>query len=239
MRMSRTALLLRLLLIAMAVSALASLGAWQLRRGHEKQALLDDYAHALAAEPQALTQAPPPRAGALMWPVAVQGRYVAGHDLLLDNQVQDGRVGYDVWTPLQLDDGRFALIDRGWIARGTMPDAPPEGVQTFKGLLRALPEPGLRLAADNCAGSDWPRVVEYPRAADIECLYRPLSPQAILPGLVLLSPEAPGGFVRRWQPAQDFPPQRHYGYAVQWFALALTLAVLSLYVLFKSKKPAA
>jgi cytochrome oxidase assembly protein ShyY1 len=43
--------------------------------------------------------------------------------------------------------------------------------------------------------------------------------------LVLLDPAEPDGYVRNWA-APGFPPMRHFGYAVQWFALALTLFVI-------------
>ena len=43
--------------------------------------------------------------------------------------------------------------------------------------------------------------------------------------LVLLDPGEPDGYVRKWT-APGFPPVRHVAYAVQWFALALTLAVI-------------
>ncbi len=37
----------------------------------------------------------------------------------------------------------------------------------------------------------------------------------------------PDGYVRTWSPP-GFPPMRHIGYAVQWFALALALLVIYL-----------
>jgi cytochrome oxidase assembly protein ShyY1 len=43
--------------------------------------------------------------------------------------------------------------------------------------------------------------------------------------LVLLDPGEPDGYARHWT-APGFPPMRHIAYAVQWFALALTLAVI-------------
>jgi len=43
--------------------------------------------------------------------------------------------------------------------------------------------------------------------------------------LVLLDAAQPDGYVRDWGPP-GFPPMRHLGYAVQWFALALTLFVI-------------
>jgi surfeit locus 1 family protein len=51
--------------------------------------------------------------------------------------------------------------------------------------------------------------------------------------LVLLDPREPDGYVRNWTPP-GFPPMRHIGYAVQWFALALTLAVI--YIVTNTRK---
>jgi len=44
---------------------------------------------------------------------------------------------------------------------------------------------------------------------------------------VLLDPAAPDGYRRNWRPS-DFGPERHIGYAFQWFALAVTLVILYL-----------
>src|SRR5260370_22993896 len=51
------------------------------------------------------------------------------------------------------------------------------------------------------------------------------SPWTRATDLVLLDPAEPDGSVRSWAPP-GFPPMRHIGYAVQWFALALTLLVI-------------
>jgi surfeit locus 1 family protein len=50
---------------------------------------------------------------------------------------------------------------------------------------------------------------------------------SLVPGLILLDPSAPDGFRRNWRPS-DFGPERHVGYAVQGFALAVTLVILYL-----------
>ena len=43
---------------------------------------------------------------------------------------------------------------------------------------------------------------------------------------MLLDPGAPDGFERDWRPALGFGPERHLGYAVQWFAFALVAVVM-------------
>jgi surfeit locus 1 family protein len=74
-------------------------------------------------------------------------------------------------------------------------------------------------------------VVLYPTPPEVECLLK----RPFVGGLLLLDPEAPGGYVREWTDF-GFPPQRHYGYAVQWFALAI--AALVVFVVVNRKRPA-
>jgi surfeit locus 1 family protein len=226
--------------LALAVGVLAGLGSWQVKRGLEKQALVADYARALFAAPDPLEKSTAVPPDALMKPVLARGRYVADRQLLMDNQVHAERAGYDVWTPLRLSSGGLVMIDRGWIAGSTHHEEiaaqlaaspPPSGEVELRGLLRALPEPALRLKTEPCAGKDWPRVVEYPQLADLRCLMD----DEPIDGVVLLDAAATGGFIRDWKPAQGFPPERHFGYAVQWYALALTLLVLSIFAM--RKKP--
>jgi len=62
--------------------------------------------------------------------------------------------------------------------------------------------------------------VDYQRLSAI--LGYPLQPVVIL-----LVPEAPEGYWRDWRPQfGGFGPERHRGYAVQWFALAVALIIL-------------
>jgi surfeit locus 1 family protein len=52
----------------------------------------------------------------------------------------------------------------------------------------------------------------------------------------LLDPAEPDGYARHWAPP-GFPPIRHIGYAVQWFALAAALLVI--YLIMNIKRTAA
>src|SRR5690606_23199654 len=139
--------------------------------------------------------------------------------ILLDNMPShSGRAGYHVVTPLQIEGG-WILVDRGWVPLGASRDILPEvsvdaGPRTFKGTLNTLPQAGLPLEnAASPADAPWPRVLSFPPHERLE---QELA-QPLLPGLVLLDADEPDGYERQWQARVGFDPQRHIGYAVQWF----------------------
>ena len=50
---------------------------------------------------------------------------------------------------------------------------------------------------------------------------------------MLLDASQAEGFERNWQARTNFGPQRHIGYAVQWFAFAFAAVVIYLLLSFK------
>ena len=221
-------------LTALALALFGSLGTWQLHRGAAKAQLLRDYG-AGAAAGLALSSVTPPAAGLAVARAAAAGHYLRGRDLLLDGQSHESRPGRHLWTPFQLADGAVLVVDRGWLALDASAGAPPE-VAEVRGFWRALPQPGLRLAGTNSCTvgapvgaplrrdgveQTFPLIVQYPTQAELECLLG----TRVLGGVLQLDAAAPGGYVRVWNDL-GFPPERHYGYAVQWFGLGLTALVL-------------
>lgn len=206
-----------------ALALLLSLGTWQLHRGQDKAAMLTHYAQAGEQAAVAFN----PKQVATMEPLHVQlsGHYDGQRQLLLDNQSNHQRPGYEVWTPLRLADGTLLLVNRGWIPQsGTRAEPPspvaPQGEQAITGYWRALSEPGMRLGQPTCArAAKYPQIVNYPKVTELQCIFG----EPVLNGEILLDAKADGGFVREWNFDNGFPPSRHYGYAAQWYALALTL----------------
>jgi surfeit locus 1 family protein len=47
----------------------------------------------------------------------VQGRWLPVAPVFLDNRQMDGRPGFFVLSPLQLDRGDVVLVQRGWVPR--------------------------------------------------------------------------------------------------------------------------
>lgn len=227
------------MLVCVAVFAVA--GVWQIQRGQAKQRMLTQRAAASKTPARPLTRVL--AKGSASAPSAlygqdfeVTGHYDSQHQILLANQIFRGRVGYRVWTPLILADGRRVLVDRGWVpmASGGRDDPPtppvPQGKVSVEGLFKALPKPGIRLGPQpSCQPTVWPRVLNYPTIETVRCLYG----TPVIGGLILLSEAAPHGFARNWQRNVGMPPMRHYGYAVQWFAMAVAVVVVFVVVNMK------
>ena len=220
------------LLVAFAVALFSALGTWQVRRGLAKQQMRAQLADRTGA-PEILDGRGAAPTGLELRRAQASGTYQADRQLLEDGQSHREQPGYHAWTPLRLGDGALVLVDRGWIARDATASvaAPPSGEVTVTGFWRALPEPGLRLGTSGACPAEkkFPAIVLYPTLADVQCWLGP----TVVSGLLLLDPDQPGGFVREWTDF-GFPPERHFGYAFQWFVLAAAAVVIFLRV---NRKP--
>jgi len=215
-------------LAALGLAAFVSLGCWQLGRAQQKQALLDAFASGnedtVDATGVGLDELPRYQR------IRLRGAYDATRQILLDNMPSAaGRPGYRVVTPLERADGRgWVLVDRGWVPLGATRDVLPDVAvgaeeRELSGTLDGLPVPGVRVGPAAAPGTvGWPRVLLFPTRADVE------SALGVEVGsrIILLDAGAPDGFERNWRPALGFGPERHLGYAVQWFAFALVAIVL-------------
>ncbi len=211
------------------------LGFWQLDRADQKRELADGYEAGLAAQPTRVSVAADLLELPRHAPVTATGRYVTNRQVLLDAQVQNGRVGYRVWTPFEIASGEWLAVDRGWIDAGNdrnhLPDVSVGSeLREVVGLNAPLPEPGLRLGGTVEHDDAWPRRMVWPDAAALAEVWGRDVPAA----LVLLSPEASDGYVREWAPV-GMPADRHIGYAVQWFSLAAALVVIALVLGFRKR----
>ena len=225
---------LPLLVTVVLFPVLVALGLWQLERAAEKRALVDRWQAAAEGAARPLTEAMAAEGASRFAPVTIKGRYDTGHQLLLDNRIHGNRPGFHVLTPLHLRDAeRAVLVNRGWVpmksSRRDLPEPPvPEGSVHLRGTLTDAPGNGIRLGAADAGRGDWPKVVQYVDPARLgDQLGYP-----VMSRVVRLAPEAEGGFVRDWGegPPVAFGPERHVGYAVQWFALAATLLGIFLVV---------
>lgn len=212
------------------------LGFWQLGRAEEKQALLNQYATAQ----QSQVEITPQNAAALprYQRAKVAGRFDPAHQILLDNMPSHtGQPGYRVLTPFETSAG-WLLVDRGWLPLGStrsqLPDiSVGEGERTLTGTIDDLPRAGLELAAPPVdSTAPWPRVLSFPQRPALE---QQLGHE-LISGLLLLDASQPEGYERIWEAHLGFKPERHIGYAVQWFAFAVAAVILFVITGFRTKK---
>lgn len=206
---------------------LLSLGFWQLDRAAQKRDLQAAYAEASAAAPRVVASIAEIEALPRYTRVTLRGAYDGSRQALLDVQVYRSRAGYRVWTPFVLDNGGTVLVDRGWVPADPDRRRLPEldvagGAGVVVGMVAPLPQAGIDLGSSAVGDEGWPQLLLWPDADELAAYWGAGVPARI----VLLDAAAPDGFVRDWAPAAGMPPERHLGYAVQWFGLALALVVI-------------
>lgn len=222
------------LLTAAGVALFVSLGIWQLERAAYKQDLERLFEQRLAADYRPLSK-DADLADIQYRKLRLQGRYDLEHQFLLDNRVHEGRAGYHVLTPFHLlDSDRVLLVDRGWAPWGERrsplpsPRAPVDGGEVY-GIAFVPGEPALKLGGFELSG-DWPRLIPYVDIAELRRQYT----ADLLPMVLWMAPEAPGEYLREWDPVW-LPPAKSRAYAIQWFSFA-AIALLLFFVLNLRKK---
>ncbi len=215
------------LVVLVLLPVLVSLGGWQLSRAEEKRALEQRHATRQAAAPVPVEALQDVRDPAGMR-VHLHGRLDASHSLLLDNSIRDGQAGVELLQPFhdQASD-RWVLVNRGWLPwpdRRTSPAFDtPGGLLHLTGEVYVPPGKSLQLRAD-AAQAGWPHLVTR---IDAPALWQQLDREG-LEQEVRLEP-SPFTYRAEWA-LIAMPPERHIGYAVQWFALATTLFALYVYL---------
>jgi len=201
------------------VLTFARLGIWQLDRAQEKIALQQAFDHPPRyVEVREDLQPEPFQA------IQSRGGFLGERQILIENAILDGALGYYVITPFEFDAyGPLLLVNRGWIGRNPGEHALPAvsidpAARLIYGRSGHLPRVGIRPGEAFSDHGSWPRVGVWPRVDEVAAELG----REVLPYVLLLDAEQQGGFVRRWKPQQS-GTSMHYGYAFQWFAMAIAL----------------
>jgi cytochrome oxidase assembly protein ShyY1 len=208
-------------------------GLWQAGRAVEKDALLADSARVLAER-----RPVPIAAAALAMPawIAVDGAFEAIPALRLDNQRRGSEVGVQVYRLFRLDDGTRLWVDIGWRplpADRRVPEEPalPDARMRLEGLLVPPPSAGLALGP---ASSPLPDGGQLALRLEADVLGE--AEGAIDAAVLRLDPALPLGHERDLDLlANTLSPDKHRGYALQWFGFAAGLLLLSLFLQFRRR----
>ena len=205
------------------------LGIWQIERAANKEGLLQDFNSEQESPPTRLTSQSP------NWSrVFVDGVFDSSRQILIDNQIHNGKVGYKIFTPFRFVDNKIVLVDRGWIGQGqSRSDLPQLNILEKKSRIIATvtsPEQGV-LAGSELLTNEWPRVSQSKAVEVIASAFN----EPILDIVLVLDPGS--SQITEFIQIKPFAitPVKHYGYAMQWFTMSIVLLGMFLYALKREK----
>jgi surfeit locus 1 family protein len=234
--------LLMTLFALVAIALCIKAGLWQYNKAQARQALQTQLSARLAEPPVAL---PETLADIEAWRykrVKFFGVYDTRFQVLLDNQVENTKVGYHVFTPMQVEGSKLqVLVNRGWIIGNKDRSVPvidtPLGRQEIEGDIGLPAKKFFTLEAQPAKDGKLETISQNQVLQHLDMArYAKSVPFAVQPFVVRLDAQSKaGGFTRNW-PAPGDKVTMHLGYAYQWFGFALTLLVIYIVLNFKLKR---
>lgn len=209
------------LLFLLAFSFLLSLGFWQLERAEQKQQLLNARSTQQDAEPISVEQLLNSDQVQLT-PLMLQGEWWPQWSFYLDNRIQNGTVGYNVFSLFMDKSSVAVLVDRGWLSlplgrrEFTFPavnalQTKVIGYSYVPGEYRVIKLPDIkRMKVIPMPGLNLPQWVDFFKSKNIQ-----LAPFVLRQTF----PEVEQGLLREWL-IVSMLPEKHFAYAIQWFAMA-------------------
>lgn len=221
------------LVVLVLLPLMVGLGFWQLSRGHEKQLLVDRYAERRSAGPVSSAQLND-MADPAFRRVHLRGQLDGEHSVLLDNRMRDGKAGVELLQPFHDQaSGLWLLLNRGWLPWPDRRTAPafstPEQTLNLDAWVYVAPGETFQLHADP-ASTQWPRLLTALHPA---ALWDELGRSGF--AYELRAEAGPGTYETSW-PIVAMGPEKHLAYAVQWFAMAMALLALYLYLGWHNNK---
>ena len=213
------------LIVTIVISILCSLGSWQIARYEDKKERVIQISERQAQgviEHRMLTTLNLSDVRDVMInisPLEDSDKY-----LWLDNQQSNGQIGFKLVVPVNTEEG-WLLVNMGWVKgrkdRLTLPNIPALEELT-KPLTGAISIPGINRFVTETALNDgqFPKVIqqiEISRLGDL--IDKPLLPYM----LTVTQPSE--DYIRQWTPVV-MAPEKHIGYAIQWFGLAIAAFII-------------
>lgn len=205
------------LFVCLMLPLVCSLGAWQLERAAYKRDLTERY----LAKVGGLPQTPGNSRAEPFERLRLVGRF-GPEQWLLDNKTHNGVAGYWVLQSFLSTNASY-VVNRGWVqapsVRAELPqvETPPQELSL---VVVRWPETGLQpLWDEDVWAAGWPKRIQ---AFDLARMRRDRA------NLEPYEMRLEAGSVGVFEPAStalDFRPERHMGYAVQWFGLGGVLVI--------------
>ncbi len=232
------------LLTVILLPVLVSLGFWQLDRAAEKRELAARHVRQTALPPMTLADVmtyldersaavnPGTDLGGLAdRAIQFAGHFQPNHYLLQDNRIRDGQFGYELIA--LVDTGSLLVpLNLGWIpgdpARRSVPKPVlPEVDTEFTGRIY-VPSSDVYLLAEQEAPTALPVVVQDYPAEDFAIPLARALEKPVLPLQIRIDSRHPLAKRADW-PLMNQSPEKHTGYAVQWFTMSAVLLIAFLW----------
>lgn len=206
---------------------LSSLGVWQLLRGEEKKQIQLEIEARKNSAPQTFNFPITNPASLRFQRIHVQGRFISNQQFVLDNRYLDHQVGFNILTPFKLHNSdKVVLVDRGWLPlKGPRDELPIIDVdKKLRTLVGAVYVPyGKAFSLGEIDNSlSWPRLIQY---LDFNLLSTRLG-QDLMPLTLRMEAGQADTFKAKWAIYEASSPKRNWGYAAQWFAMAITVLII-------------
>ncbi|MFT5709526.1 MAG: surfeit locus 1 family protein [Halioglobus sp.] len=210
---------------------LISLGLWQLQRADEKAGINTQWELRRSQSPVPLQSLDSTNTESLQYrPVQLSGQFVSAKYFLLDNRIHRGQFGNEVLAVFKLkDSGKAVLVNRGWIAADSSRRQEPaiseaNGPATITGYVYVSPGDPY-LLADTALESGWPKRIQAIEMDKLGAAVEQDMGVELFPHPVRIDSDSAAALTVDWQ-VVNVSPEKHTGYAVQWFTMAAALFIL-------------
>lgn len=215
------------------MSGLIRLGLWQMDRAREKADLQLTYIAAAELPPTPLDEVPVAgiafdRMQHQSRRVVMSGQYLNEKTIYLLYQTFMDQSGYEIITPFSVDGlDLTVLVSRGWqsisdpaVLKQIQPAV--AGNIVLEGQI-FIPEEFPQSENGPLTTAQWPLQVRYLNPSELA----PLFDTEVFPYPVRLLADQPGVLTRHW-PGIVVDSGQNFSYALQWFAMALAVAIVTI-----------
>jgi surfeit locus 1 family protein len=209
-----------------------NLGFWQLERAGEKETILERVKEREGQAPVSFRNLiEEDQLSGL--PVRADGRYEVEKRFLLDNRVLDGNVGFEVLVPFRTEDGQLLLVNRGFVPMGrTRQELPVLPVLSDSGSAvgKLYVAQVNSMTPEESTTVTWPMIVQSANPLVLQSILG----EDLYPHVIRLALQDDNALPRYW-PSALILPAKHTGYALQWFSMAIAIALAFLFFSFRKE----
>jgi surfeit locus 1 family protein len=223
-----------LIAVSLAITIGVSAGQWQLRRAAEKEAIENKLVKRTGEMPFNLDARTVDVDAVEYRHVKVSGEFVRDWAIYLENRPYHGVAGFYVLMPLKITGSNMhVLVARGWVPRNPSDRSKLPAIKTsnevvtVEGMARRNPGHLMQLGQASAVKPN--SILQNVTIAEVAAA----SNLQMQPVMIEQLNEMHDGLLRDW-PHPSSGIDKHYGYAVQWFGLALVAFIFLMITGFRS-----